>query len=95
MALDASGLPQLDDGASVRRSAQDLQTAVGTVATRATSIQSTWSTIGPHYDAPEAGLVRTAMDKPVTSADPLVTKTATAEVVASSRVAMLEPLGEM
>ena len=78
MALDASGLPQLDDGAAVRGGAQDLQSAVGKVAARAQSIRSTWSTIVPHYDAPEAGLVHTAMDRPVTSAETLVAKTGTA-----------------
>ena len=78
MALDASGLPQLDDGASVRSGASDLQTAVGKVATRAQSIQSSWSKISAHYDAPEGGLVHAAMDKPVTAANTLSTKTGTA-----------------
>jgi hypothetical protein len=78
MALDPAGLPQLDDGASVRTGAQNLQTAVGKVADRATSIQSTWSKIVPHYDAPEDTLVHAAMKKPVTAADTLVTKTGTA-----------------
>ncbi|MET0695693.1 MAG: DNA/RNA non-specific endonuclease [Propionibacteriaceae bacterium] len=78
MALDPSGLPQLDDGASVRTGAKNLQTAVGKVAARATSIQTTWSKIVPHYDAPEDTLVHTAMKKPVTAADTLVTKTGTA-----------------
>jgi hypothetical protein len=78
MALNASGLPQLDDGGAVRSGASTLQTAVGKVATRAQSIQSTWSTIAAHYDAPEASLVHTAMDKPVTAADNLASKTDTA-----------------
>ncbi len=78
MALGPSGLPQLDNGASVRSGATNLQSAVGKVAARAESIQSAWATIVPHYDAPESGLVYAAMDEPVTSATELVGKTGTA-----------------
>lgn len=78
MALDAAGLPQLDDGTAVRGGASGLRVAAGKVADRATTIKSTWSAIVPHYDAPEAGLVYAAMDRPATAAGTLVSKTGTA-----------------
>ncbi len=92
MTLDASGLPQLDDGTAVRSGATDLQSAVGKVASRAQTIQATWATIAPHYDAPEAGLVYTAMDKPVTAADALVSKSGTAATALTSYGNQLDEL---
>lgn len=65
---------QLDEPGAVRSQALGLSSVFSRIHLRSVTVQGIWHGLGPHYVAPEQGLVLAAMDTPVTESETLQDK---------------------
>lgn len=65
---------QLDDPGAIRQQALGVNSVFTRIHWRAVAVQGIWQGLGPHYVAPEQGLVLAAMTTPVNEAETLSDK---------------------